>query len=124
MTEPGHEPPEEGYLGEAVLRAGDRDIPVRAELTGRLGTFDGRYRWSGRLVGRSSEAGAGELTALRRGSTVELRVPGGEPATGTLREPDPWSAVRITGTGRPPFPLPEPPDDLPTAQDGRTSPDS
>ncbi|WP_317891391.1 DUF4873 domain-containing protein [Saccharopolyspora pogona] len=34
-----------------------------------------------------------------------LRTRTGE-AAGTLSNPDPWGRYRITGTGRPPFPIP------------------
>lgn len=95
--------PDEGYTGPATLRAADRDVPVEAALSGHFDPNDGRYHWSGRLTA----ATLAELWEAAGPGDVVLVGPAGHTATGRLRELDPWRAVRISGQGRPPFPLPD-----------------
>ncbi|MEV6610584.1 DUF4873 domain-containing protein [Kutzneria sp. NPDC051319] len=89
---------DEGYTGDAVLVAGDREVTVRAVLRGYFQPIDGRYHWYGRLDADQT------VTDLVEGGRKELllRTPEGE-AKALLSDPDPWQRYRVTGTSRPPF---------------------
>ncbi|MCI2417754.1 DUF4873 domain-containing protein [Saccharopolyspora sp. K220] len=92
---------EDDYRGPATIRAADREIPVEVVLRGHFQPIDGRFHWYGRLAAQRS---VDEFAAHCKKDVV-LRTPSGE-AIGTLSDPDPWGRYRITGTGRPPFPIP------------------
>lgn len=92
---------EDGYTGAATLRVADTELAVTVVLAGNFEPVDGRYHWYGR-VGANQELTA--LVGARRPDGV-LRTPHGT-ATGRLADPDPWDRYRISGTGRPPFPVP------------------
>jgi hypothetical protein len=91
---------EEGYSGPATLTMDESRLDVTVVLRGRFEPIDGHYHWYGRI--HSSD----ELSELLggRGKPGLLRTPEGE-ATGQLSDPDTWGRYRITGTGRPPFPV-------------------
>lgn len=92
---------EEQYDGPARLIVEGREIDVRVHLSGHFEPIAGRYQWAGRL--QPDE----ELDAVARPHTaVGLRVADGPTTDATLREQDPWGGLRISGTGRPPFPVP------------------
>jgi uncharacterized protein DUF4873 len=99
---------EDGYAGKATLVLDGAELPVTVTLRGNFEPVDGRYHWFGRL-------GADEaLTRLlaNRKATCVLRTPVGE-AAGTLADQDTWGRYRISGTSRPPFPIPTSLADLP-----------
>ncbi|MPZ82345.1 MAG: DUF4873 domain-containing protein [Actinophytocola sp.] len=92
---------EDGYEGVAVLRVAGAELTVTVTLAGNFEPIDGKYHWYGRIQPSA------ELTSLldgRQGAGV-LRTRHGE-ADGRLTDPDPWGRYRISGTGRPPFPVP------------------
>ncbi|WP_237774692.1 DUF4873 domain-containing protein [Actinosynnema sp. ALI-1.44] len=93
---------DETHRGPAVLTVDGKEIGVEVHLMGHLQPIDGSYRWYGRVTAHP------EVAALyRNGHTdVRVRIPGGRDRTGKLTELDPWGNVRITGSGRPPFPYP------------------
>lgn len=97
---------EEQYRGEASIVVEGRSIPVRVHLSGHFEPIDGTYRWAGRIFPHDDVTVL--FTSGRR--HVAVRVRDGHEATGALVEQDPWGGCRVAGTGRPPFPLPEPPD--------------
>lgn len=92
---------EDGYAGAATLRVADTELTVTVTLAGNFEPIDGKYHWYGRIQPSA------ELTSLldgRQGAGV-LRTPHGE-ADCRLTDPDPWGRYRISGTSRPPFPVP------------------
>jgi hypothetical protein len=91
--------PDEGYTGPATLRVGGEELALRVRISGHFEPIDGRYRWSG------AASGGQHLVELVRAGhrDATLLVPDGAPAPARLGEPDPWGAVRLTGTGRPPW---------------------
>jgi hypothetical protein len=94
---------EDGYQGEAVLLLDGAELTVTVTLRGNFEPVDGRYHWYGRIQPHAS---------LASRKDVVLRTPVGE-AAGTLSDPDPWGRYRVSGTSRPPFPIPTALDDLP-----------
>ena len=93
----------EGYAGPArlVTGAGEDEVEVEVEvvLRGLFQPIDGRYHWYGRVTsGEHVDA----LAASR--TPVSLRTPYGV-AAARLADRDPWGRYRVTGTGRPPFPV-------------------
>lgn len=105
---------DEGYDGPAVIRptsrsARDTDptpdpatpgpIEVEARLRGHFEPIDGRFHWWGRLQPDERLS-----TSYRPGDTIALATPHGE-VTARLSDVDPWGRFRVTGTGRPPFPV-------------------
>jgi hypothetical protein len=85
----------EGYDGPATIG----DVTVEVVLRGHFEPIDGRFHWIGRI--QADEA----LGARHRaGDTVTLRTPAGK-AEGRLSDVDLWGRFRITGTGRPPYPV-------------------
>ncbi|OLF12479.1 DUF4873 domain-containing protein [Actinophytocola xanthii] len=92
---------EDGYEGPATLVVGSTELAVEVSLAGHFEPIDGRYHWYGRL--RPSEELA-DLLGSRRGEG-QLRTPFGT-AEAQLTDPDPWGRYRVTGTSRPPFPVP------------------
>ena len=84
----------EGYDGEVTLRVdGEPDRTARAALVSRFDPLAGRVVWTGRVAAE-----------VRPGTRMEVRTPHG---TGTARatERDVWGNTRVTGVGRPPFPV-------------------
>lgn len=92
---------EDGYTGEATLVLDDTELAVTVTVRGKFEPVDGRYHWYGRIQADET------LTAKAAGrkAPVELRTPVGT-ATGVLSDPDTWGRYRISGTSRPPFPVP------------------
>lgn len=89
----------EGYDGPAHLVRDDATVEVEVRVRGFFQPIDGRYHWQGRV------ASSPEVDALvAGGATVALRTPHGE-VTARLADRDPWGRYRVTGTGRPPFPI-------------------
>lgn len=92
------------FAGQATVIAGDRELPAEVRLRGHFQPIDGRFHWYGRLA---KDEAITELVGTGRLQVV-LRTPQGQ-AEATLAEPDTWGRYRITGQGRPPFTIPEPP---------------
>jgi hypothetical protein len=92
---------EDGYEGRATLRVAGTELTVDVILAGNFEPIDGRYHWYGRVLASA------ELTGLvgSRKAVASIRTPHGE-ADGRLTDPDPWGRYRVSGTGRPPFPVP------------------
>ena len=88
------------YHGPATILVPDWAIPADVHLRGHFEPIDGRFHWYGRVAVDPA------VTALatEHGPDVVLRLADAE-APGTLGDPDPWGRWRITGTGRPPFPV-------------------
>ena len=89
----------EGYDGPARLVLGDTELAVEVRLRGQFQPIDGRYHWYGRLA---ASPAVDDLVASR--TTLVLRTPYGE-GVARLTDPDPWGRYRVSGTGRPPFPV-------------------
>lgn len=89
-----------GYAGSAVLHTPAGACPVEVVLTGRFEPADGRYHWGGRIAAHDYAAG------LVRGGTrtITISVADAVPVPARLAEVDPWGGIRVTGTGRPPWP--------------------
>ncbi|ASU79747.1 DUF4873 domain-containing protein [Actinopolyspora erythraea] len=100
MPQQEHEHGEDDYNGTAVIFTAERHATVHVVLRGNFQPIDGRFHW----YGRAEASGELEEIAGGRKTDVVLRTPHGE-AVATLSEPDPWNRYRITGLGRPPFPL-------------------
>ncbi|MGH3878421.1 MAG: DUF4873 domain-containing protein [Actinophytocola sp.] len=92
---------EDGYEGQATLRVEDTELTVDVVLAGNFEPIDGKYHWYGRIRANPELA---ELIGARK-AAGSIRTPHGE-ADGRLADLDPWGRYRITGTGRPPFPVP------------------
>jgi hypothetical protein len=88
----------DAYAGPALLRLGDHEFDVRAELRGHFEPIDGRYHWYGRLARHDALAEA--IPTARASGT--LTTPDGS-ASCELSEPDPWQRYRVTGISTPPF---------------------
>ena len=84
----------EGYEGDvAVTVGGESPRTVAAALAARFDPLAGHVVWSGRV-----------RTALPPRTALVLTTPhGSAPAEATER--DPWGNTRISGRGRPPFPV-------------------
>lgn len=93
--------PHDGYAGPVTVVVGETAVPADAVLRGHLEPIDGRYHWYGRLSPNP------ELDVMVEGATpAEIRTPTGS-ASGKLGDPDTWNRLRVSGVGRPPFPLEE-----------------
>ncbi len=99
---------EDGYEGSATLRVADTELAVEVVLAGNFEPIDGKYHWYGRVL---PDAELTELVGSRKVAGT-IRTPHGE-ADGRLADPDPWGRYRISGTGRPPFPVPTTLEELP-----------
>jgi hypothetical protein len=99
-SEPNMDVRNDDYAGDATLLVGEQQLPVRVRLRGHLQPIDGRFHWYGRLDADEAVRAAAGRTSI----SVTLRTPTGE-ATGTLGDPDPSGRYRVTGTGRPPYPV-------------------
>lgn len=93
---------EDEYRGPAVVFTAEQEVHVDVVLRGHFQPIDGRYHWYGRVA---AAEGVDRIAAGRKAQVV-LRTPKGE-AAGTLSDPDPWNRYRITGVGRPPYPVPD-----------------
>ena len=91
----------EGFDGPVRLVVGGREVAVHARLSGHFEPISGLYHWAGRLC-PSEELNA----AVRPNEKVRLVAEDGQSAEATIREQDPWGGLRISGSGRPPFPVP------------------
>jgi hypothetical protein len=88
-----HEEPE-GYDGEVTLAVdGEAPRTARAALAARFDPLAGHVVWSGRVDVRLS---------LR--TSFALTTPHGT-GHAEATETDAWGNTRLTGTGRPPFPV-------------------
>ena len=88
------------YSGSATLVLGEREVPVEVRLRGFFEPIDGRFHWYGRLA----ESQAVREAAGNRSAEAVLRTPYGE-AAGAVGDPDVWGRYRVSGLGRPPFPV-------------------
>jgi hypothetical protein len=89
----GHEQPE-GYQGEVTVVADG--VPPRtasAALAARFDPLAGHVVWSGRVD-----------MALAPRTAFEIATPHGT-ARAEATETDAWGNTRLTGVGRPPFPV-------------------
>jgi hypothetical protein len=89
----------EGYDGPAELVTAGGTLAVRVRLRGAFQPIDGRYHWYGRVA-----ADEGVDALVRSRAAVLVRTPHGE-APARLADRDTWGRYRVTGTGRPPFPV-------------------
>jgi Domain of unknown function (DUF4873) len=92
------------HTGPATVLLNAREIPVRVRLMAVHQPVDGRIHWSGRIEADP----ALHETLCGAGTDVRLTTPGGQ-ADAHVGEPDPWGRYRVSGIGRPPFPLPATP---------------
>jgi hypothetical protein len=101
MSEPAplDVPALEGYDGPARLVTDEQDVEVEVRLRGQFQPLDGLYHWYGRVTAAD---GVDALVATR--AALLLRTPHGD-AAARLADRDPWGRYRVTGTGRPPFPV-------------------
>jgi hypothetical protein len=83
------------YYGPALIEGAAVDVM----LHGRFEPVDGRYHWGGRIAPNA------ELERrLRDGHrAVSVRVADRPATPARLVEVDPWSGIRLQGTGRPPW---------------------
>jgi hypothetical protein len=91
---------DETHRGPAFLGSEGSEIAVEVHLTGHVQPIDGSYQWYGRISRNPS------VTALHQAGRKEVtvRLPGRVAVQAQLTESDPWGNIRVTGTGRPPFP--------------------
>src|ERR1700710_2041710 len=84
----------EGYEGEVTV-SGDGEAPrtASAALAARFDPLAGHVVWSGRV--------SAEFVPR---TAVEITTPHGT-ARAEATEADAWGNTRVTGTGRPPFPV-------------------
>ena len=88
-----HDEPE-GYDGDVGLAVeGEPARTARAVLGARFDPLAGTVVWSGRVAA---------TVPLR--ARLELTTPHGSGAA-VATESDPWGNTRVTGVGRPPFPV-------------------
>jgi hypothetical protein len=88
------------YDGPAVIAHEDELITTRMRVQGYFEPLDGHFHWAGIAFGD-------EVRALKdaRAGAVEVAVGDRDPVPARLAEVTPWGTVRITGVGRPPYPL-------------------
>lgn len=91
---------EDEYRGEATISAGGQALATQVHLGGYFEPIDGRFHWYGRV----NADPAVTSVAGERHVDVVVRTPFGE-APAKLGDPDPWNRYRLTGVGRPPFPV-------------------
>jgi hypothetical protein len=88
-----HDEPE-GYDGEVTVRAeGEPERTVRAALLARFDPLAGSVVWTGRVAADFPPR-----------AVLEITTPHGT-ARAEVRERDVWGNARVTGLGRPPFPV-------------------
>jgi Domain of unknown function (DUF4873) len=84
----------EGYEGEVTVTVdGAMPLPARAALAARFDPLAGHVVWSGRV--------AAELAPR---TTFAITTPHGT-ARAEATESDAWGNTRLSGIGRPPFPV-------------------
>jgi hypothetical protein len=89
----GHEPPE-GYEGDVTVTVdGAAPRTARSALAARFDPLAGHVVWSGRVA-----------VQLAPRTMVEIATPHGT-AHAEATEADAWGNTRLTGVGRPPFPV-------------------
>jgi hypothetical protein len=89
----GHDPGE-GYEGEVTVTADGAPTRIAtAALAARFDPMAGRVVWSGRVD-----------VALAPRTGFEVTTPHGS-ARAEATETDAWGNTRLTGLGRPPFPV-------------------
>ena len=84
----------EGYQGQVIVEAGG--APPRTAVAALAARFDplaGRVVWNGRVD-----------LPLESRTAFEITTPHGR-ARAEATETDPWGNTRLTGVGRPPFPV-------------------
>lgn len=106
----GFDDDEEEYQGvvTVVLPQGEQDetaqtVDVRAHLAGHFSPLTGDYRWKGRLSA-SDELTAAYENGVRK---VVVRTPDGHEGAGTLDTPNLWGGHPVSGSGAPPFAVPQ-----------------
>ena len=88
-----HEAPE-GYEGEVTVTAdGGAPLIARAALAARFDPLVGHVVWSGRVAAQ-----------LAPRTSFDVATPHGT-ARAEATETDAWGNTRLTGIGRPPFPV-------------------
>ncbi|UOY02681.1 DUF4873 domain-containing protein [Blastococcus sp. PRF04-17] len=88
-----HDEPD-GYDGEVTVTAdGAEPLAAHAALAARFDPLAGRVVWNGRLA-----------TALPLHASVVIRTTHAS-ARAVTTERDHWGNTRVTGVGRPPFPV-------------------
>jgi hypothetical protein len=87
-----HEEPD-GYDGEVTVVVDGRQLPAHAALAARFDPLAGHVVWTGRVA-----------TELPTRAEVVVRTPHGS-GRAEATERDFWGNTRITGVGRPPFPV-------------------
>lgn len=93
MSTDHHDAPE-GYDGEVTVRAeGAPEQAARAALVARFDPLAGSVVWLGRVS-----------VAFPPRTVLELTTPHGT-GRAEVRETDVWGNSRLTGLGRPPFPV-------------------
>jgi hypothetical protein len=91
---PAHDDDPEGYDGEITVAVdGEPSRTVRAALAARFDPLAGHVVWSGRVA-----------TALPSRTAFVVNTPYGS-APAEAIERDAWGNTRISGRGRPPFPV-------------------
>jgi hypothetical protein len=83
------------YRGPAVLQG----VSVELRLSARFEPLEGGFRWAGRTG--PSRSLHDQVTGGLRSATLAL--PGGQPISVRVSEPDPWGGVRLSGAGIPPW---------------------
>jgi hypothetical protein len=84
----------EGYDGEVTLRVdGAPDRTARAVLGARFDPLAGHVVWAGRVA-----------AAVPAGTRIGIVTPHGT-GTAEATERDVWGNTRVSGVGRPPFPV-------------------
>ena len=93
MAEHEHDGPE-GYDGEVTVRAeGEPERTARAALVARFDPLAGSVVWTGRVSAEFPPR-----------TVLEITTPHGT-GRAEIRERDVWGNSRLTGLGRPPFPV-------------------
>lgn len=88
-----------GYDGPATIVVDGTEIAVEVRLGCHHEPFDGRLHWAGRVKAEP------RLAALAgTGADVEVRTEA-HTAPARIGDRDLWDRYRLTGVGRPPFPL-------------------
>jgi hypothetical protein len=87
-----HEEPD-GYEGQVTVRVEGRELQAHAALAARFEPLAGHVVWTGRVA-----------VELPPRAEVVIETPHGRsPAEATER--DVWGNTRVSGVGRPPFPV-------------------
>jgi hypothetical protein len=89
----GHQAPD-GYEGDAVLTVADGSPrSAHAALAARFDPLAGHVVWTGRVAAQ-----------LPPGTALAITTPHGT-GSAVATETDAWGNTRLTGQGRPPFPV-------------------